>query len=442
MTNQAKLLLNKFLSFSVGSWISLFISLLSTPIITRLLTPEEFGIYSLFTVVLNLFLLVSLFGLDQSYVRYYYELTDNGKIYLLKKCLLFAVIVSLFFSVILTITEKWSINIIFGTDDITLLIYFIIGIFISVINRYAILLVRMEQQAKLFSLLQIIQKVCDFFLFLLLFFLFTFKINHQSIPIISYLFALVCVTIIGISKNYSVWKKALIKQESTVEVNLTDLIKYGAPLGITLLLTWAFQYIDRIMLKQFSGYDELGIYSAAFKLISILNIIQTSFSNFWVPISNQRFAENPMDKQFFSRMFKVVFVVMICLGFTTILFRNLFKIFFGPGFENAIELLPMLIFIPIMYTLSEITVVGINFMKKPKFHIIISIAVCVINIIGNFVLIPHLGAKGAAVSTGISYVIFFLLRTYFGQKLYKFQTGVLYYFILFIFLFYAIFSTV
>lgn len=442
MTNQAKLLLNKFLSFSVGSWISLFISLLSTPIITRLLTPEEFGIYSLFTVVLNLFLLVSLFGLDQSYVRYYYELTDNGKIYLLKKCLLFAVIVSLFFSVILTITEKWSINIIFGTDDITLLIYFIIGIFISVINRYAILLVRMEQQAKLFSLLQIIQKVCDFFLFLLLFFLFTFKINHQSIPIISYIFALVCVTIIGISKNRSVWKKALIKQESTVEVNLTDLIKYGAPLGITLLLTWAFQYIDRIMLKQFSGFEELGIYSAAFKLISILNIIQTSFSNFWVPISNQRFVENPMDKQFFSKMFKVVFVVMICLGFIMILFRDLFKIFFGPGFENAIELLPMLIFIPIMYTLSEITVVGINFMKKPKFHIIISIAVCVINIIGNCLLIPHLGAKGAAVSTGISYVIFFLLRTYFGQRLYKFQTGVLYHFILVIFIFYAVFSTI
>ncbi|PEY45958.1 polysaccharide biosynthesis protein, partial [Bacillus cereus] len=51
-------LLKKFLSFSIGSWLSIIIGFISTPIITRILSPEEFGKSSLFMVILNVLLLI------------------------------------------------------------------------------------------------------------------------------------------------------------------------------------------------------------------------------------------------------------------------------------------------------------------------------------------------------------------------------------------------
>ena len=41
------------------------------------------------------------------------------------------------------------------------------------------------------------------------------------------------------------------------------------------------------------------------------------------------------------------------------------------------------------------------------------------NIFGNLMLVPTYGAKGAALSTGISYIIFFSMRTIISKRLYK-----------------------
>ncbi|MGL5427238.1 MAG: polysaccharide biosynthesis C-terminal domain-containing protein, partial [Cetobacterium sp.] len=43
----------------------------------------------------------------------------------------------------------------------------------------------------------------------------------------------------------------------------------------------------------------------------------------------------------------------------------------------------------------------------------------IFNLIGNYLLVPRLGAVGAAISTGFSYMMFFLLRTYFSRKVFN-----------------------
>ena len=44
-------LINKFLSFSIGSWISIIIAIVTTPITTRLLSPEEYGKFSMLSYI-------------------------------------------------------------------------------------------------------------------------------------------------------------------------------------------------------------------------------------------------------------------------------------------------------------------------------------------------------------------------------------------------------
>lgn len=88
------------------------------------------------------------------------------------------------------------------------------------------------------------------------------------------------------------------------------------------------------------------------------------------------------------------------------------------SYREASYIAPFLILYPIMYTISETTVLGINFSKKTRWHIVITGFSALANFLGNTLLVPTLGARGAAVSTGLSYILFFTLRTVIAKKYY------------------------
>jgi O-antigen/teichoic acid export membrane protein len=79
--------------------------------------------------------------------------------------------------------------------------------------------------------------------------------------------------------------------------------------------------------------------------------------------------------------------------------------------------MPFLLLVPLMYTLSEVTAGGINYARRPRWHLLIAVACALANLGLNLLLVPQLGARGAALSTGIAYVLFFTARTMAAQRL-------------------------
>ena len=64
-------LIRQLRDFGIGPIIGMGISMLTVPITTRMLAPEEYGKSSLFTLFQSLLLCVGILGLDQGYVRFY-----------------------------------------------------------------------------------------------------------------------------------------------------------------------------------------------------------------------------------------------------------------------------------------------------------------------------------------------------------------------------------
>lgn len=62
-----------FLVIGGGTFISMIIGFLTTPIITRIVNPIEYGQYSIFTMYSSMALMVLCLGLDQAMVRFFYE---------------------------------------------------------------------------------------------------------------------------------------------------------------------------------------------------------------------------------------------------------------------------------------------------------------------------------------------------------------------------------
>ena len=80
-------LLKKFLSFSIGGYVALVIGFFTTPVTTRMLSPKQYGISSIYLLVVNILMLLAMLGLDQGFVRYFYDENEEYKGLLLKNCL-------------------------------------------------------------------------------------------------------------------------------------------------------------------------------------------------------------------------------------------------------------------------------------------------------------------------------------------------------------------
>ena len=66
--------------------------------------------------------------------------------------------------------------------------------------------------------------------------------------------------------------------------SINAIIKYGLSFVPAFLITWLFQSIDRLALRNYCDFTEIGLYSAAFKVGAVMNLIQAGFTTFWTPV--------------------------------------------------------------------------------------------------------------------------------------------------------------
>lgn len=407
-------LLNKFLSFSIGNWLSAVISIVSTPIITRMIVPEEFGKASMFMLALNISMIFIIFGTNQAFVRFFYEEKQENRRKLLLNVLKLPLILFVISAFIIILFKDRISQLLFDKVHLSLIYVLVFAILLKMLNTFALLIIRMEQKGLVYSALQLLGKLIYLLAIIML-----VNVVGKKFQLIIYaqVLSITFITVGGMIAGREFWKLKRICS-GKLKNNIGSIFFYSYPLVLTTLLVWLFQSFDRIAIKYWSTYAELGVYAAAFQLVAILNIVQVSFTTFWVPVSLQRYEKDPADKSFFENMYKNILLVMMLIGVLCIMAKDLIVLLLGVKYHDAVNIMPFLIFMPIMYTISETTVIGITFAKKTKWNILIASLACLTNILGNCFLVPRYGAKGAAIATGLSYIVFFTFRTLISQKYY------------------------
>jgi len=91
---------------------------------------------------------------------------------------------------------------------------------------------------------------------------------------------------------------------------------------------------------------------------------------------------------------------------------------FAKSYRSSAYIAPFLLLQPVAITMAIAVARGIDFVKKTYWYIISDGVAAAFNIIGNLLLIPLLGAKGAAVTTGLSSIIVFAIEKAASEKLY------------------------
>lgn len=403
-----------FLVIASGTAVNMLIGFFTTPVITRLVDPASYGRFSLFTLYSGIGVMFLSLGLDQALVRYYYlEDTIDFKQSLLLQCTwlpVFCCIVGSFFFLLVTAFIHISID--FSLFTYTLLA---LNILFNLLYRFGLLVVRLEFNSKLFAILNILQKtiyLCVAFLSILI-----VKDYYFECLVIATIMAVFFCMLFSIKANKKIWVFPFHTNTSCI-IDLKQLLKFAIPLMVATGVSSLFNAVDQLSLNYYCTYTEVGIYSSALTLSNVFAIVQTTINNIWGPTVIQHYSQSPEDKTLYQKGNQWVTVIMFLMGLTLILFKDYFSYLLGEKYREAAFIFPFLVFHPIMYTVSETTQIGITFMKKTGYQLAVAIFSCMSNLMGNMFLIPILGTKGAAISTGISYILFFTLRTFFSNKLY------------------------
>lgn len=401
-------LIKKFLVFSVGPIGGAIIAFITVPLTTYFISPEEFGKSSMFVLFQTLIVTLLYLGMDQSYTREYHGYKDKQN--LLRNAMFFPFILSFVFLIIICINVDYFSMFLYGNKKYEFAtILFGLTIVFKVIERFILLSVRMEEKALEYSVVNILLK----FNILIITMIYIFFIRRDFL-------AVVYATAIGqlVADFYLILRYRVFFKITNFILNKTlilNMLKFGLPLIIAASLTNFLNSLDRMALRLWSSFFEIGIFTAAIKISGTLSMIQASFTNFWIPVAYRWHSQNK-DIKHFELVSNLILLIMSILYVVILLLKDVVVIILSNEYADAKYIIGLLCLQPILYTLSETTTLGIAFSKKSHLNVLVSFFSIIPNIVINIILVRDYGAVGAAVATGISYIFFFFFRSYYSNK--------------------------
>lgn len=398
------------MSLGLGTLLYMLVGAVGTPIITRLVDPVDYGQMSMLSVYSNIGLMLCGLGLDQTLLRYFYQGDIQYQRKLILTCCGVPMLVAVGGGVVLLLTYVGGIHWM-SVSEIVLLE---ISVIVLLLNRFATLVLRLRTRTNTYSIVNLVQKSSYIILTIVL--VVFVKEHHFMILAISTIISTFLSAFMAMILERDSWRLSGIRYKLPMKQG--ELIRYGIPIMMSSSISVLFNALDKLFIQHFGTLSDVGIYASAMNLMAVFSIVRTSFNAIWMPVAVEHYEKNPEDKSFYQRGNAFISLIMLSFGAVVVLCKDLFVMLLGNKYQAASMVVPFLMFEPIMYTISETTATGIVVQKKSIYQVVVAGGACLTNFVGNWILVPTLGVQGAALSTGVSYIVFFVLRTLLANRVF------------------------
>ena len=198
------------------------------------------------------------------------------------------------------------------------------------------------------------------------------------------------------------------------------LLSYGAPFIFAELAYWLFSSIDRWMLASIVGVNEVGLYSVAFRFSTLALFVATAFGMAWSPYAVKLRSDHPQRyRNMYAHILLMLIVVMLSVAGALALFSGeILNLLLAPEYAAAATPLVILCFTTILQASQQVTAIGISLASRTKVFAYLVWLAAVLNIALNWLLIPVMGASGAAWATLLAYFFLSSGFLYFTQRYY------------------------
>ncbi len=406
-----KRFLQRLFGFSLGPILGAVISLIQVPILTYFLSTTEYGKAGLFQ---NMILMIPTFiyiGIDQAYTREYHNTSNKRR--LMQQAMVVPMMVGIIMMAIFILFDSQLSVFLFGSPEYYYIVWFAAAwVLATVIERFVLLTIRMEERAIEYSLMTFMLKLGTFIVSLLLIFagwidfrvvVYGLLFGQMAVDLFMFIRYRNLLDLTGFEFDWALIKKMFI---------------FGLPLMVAGAMSSVLNGLDQFFLRIFSTFEDNGIYSVGLRIAGVIGIIKTAFTSFWVPTA-YRWHEEGKSMKHYKYISDMILLLLTFMFFAILLLKNPIGWFLSiqdPGYDQVKYIMGLLVFPHIMYTLSETTTLGIVFSRKTHYNIYISLLTIIPNVIINVTLTPFLGFKGAALASTVAYIMFYLARTFYSKK--------------------------
>lgn len=392
------------MAFAMGPVASAVIGLATVPAIAWIFPPKDVGRLNMVQVSVSFGVLLFNLGLDRAYVREYHESSDRGA--LLKAC--FAPGFALMMMVLL-ISIPFDERIaewLFGVGHVAYYWVLVACVFVSFVSRFLSLILRMQDRGVAFSMSQILPKI----ILLVVMGVFLLPVFHRSFGELeaAYLLSLLSVLFAYSWNTRRDWIPAFTASVSRKQVN--HLLSYGVPLIFAGVAYWGLDATSSVALRSLSTLPELAIYSVSMSFAGVGVVFQTIFTVLWAPMV-YKWVANGVDMKRVDGIANQALAV-VCAIWAVSGSLSWLTDFVLPAHYAPVKFLMLgCISQPLLYTLSEITCIGIGITRRSMLSLWSTVAALVVNVAGSVLLVPRFGAAGAVTANAVAFLAFFVART-------------------------------
>lgn len=392
------------LAFAIGPIATAGLGLLTVPVIAWVFPPADVGRLNIVQIAVSFGVLLFNLGLDRAYVREYHEWKDRGA--LLKACFAPGFVLLLLTMVATLPIDDQLADWLFGLGHVGYYWMLVACVVVSFVSRFLSLILRMQDRGLAFSMSQILPKVV-----LLL------TVGILALPAFSktfatleaaYLVSLVSVLLVYSLNTWREWKPALRARVSRARVR--GLVNYGAPLIFAGVAYWGLDATSTLTLRSLSTLPELAIYSVSMSFAGVGVVFQAIFSVLWAPLV-YKWVANGVDMRRVDHIAQQALAVVVAIWVLSGTLSWLIDFILPVHYRQVKYLMLCCIGEPLLYTLSEVTCVGIGITRRSMLSLWSTVAALVVNVALSVWLVPRYGAAGAVVANAIAFLAFFIART-------------------------------
>ena len=396
-----------------GNILRYAISFVMLPIYTRLLTPADYGIIELLSMVIDFSGIIFGMRVGEAIFRFYLDYEDRKKKnQVISTAMILTIILSIFGFILITISSGMLSNLIFGSENYRILLcIFSLTLLFSPFTEIPMTFIRAQQRPWLFVCISALKMFIA--LSLNIYFVVLKKMGVPGVVYSAVISSGFMAILLSLYSFYQTGGKFSLK---TAKI----LISFSYPLVLTGIISYYITFGDRYFLNYYGTLSDVGLYSLGYKFGFLLSFIGTGpFSSIWES-ERYRLLKRNDAKDIFQQVFNfysaytIIIVVLIA-----IFSKYVLMIMANPEFWEASKIVPIILFAYFFQGWTGYCNLGIMIEKK-TFIITKSVllAAFVITILYYF-LIPEFGAMGAATSTLIAFVTRFLYIHWNSVKLYN-----------------------
>lgn len=410
--------------------ISKMMSWLLTILFTYTLAKSDFGIMTNLYAYAALIIVILTFGMETGFFRFanqidkYLPTTVYSTILSMVSAIIFTFLICFLIFFSLLRSYLWNNTI----PDIYIRMIIIV-LSMDAFNAIPFAYLRYKKKAVKFGILKILN-VIIYTIFCILFLIICPQINKYNPSLIAWFwknhFELGYVFIANLLATF-IETICLLPELIGFKYKFNTILAkkifcYCYPLVIMGLVGISNHVLDKLIFPVlYSGnspmFDELGVYSACFKIAFIMMMFTQAFRYAYEPFFFEK-SKDREAKQLYANIMKYFIILGLLIFLVIIFYLDIIKYMIAPEYYGALKIIPIVLCSELFFAIYFNLSVWYKLVNKTYWGAVFSIIAFILLITVNIYFIPEYSYKACAWASFVSDGFIMILSYFIGQKYY------------------------